>query len=125
MNELDKKIREALQGEDAEWIKQFDEEPSIFEMLLETFCGRRRWLIFLTLVIILVFFALAIFCAVRFFNAIETREMIMWAGASIFFISGVSMMKVWYWMELNKNALTREIKRLELQIARLANRIKD
>jgi len=27
-------------------------------------------------------------------------------------------------MEMNKNALTREIKRLELQIARLASRIK-
>jgi hypothetical protein len=35
------------------------------------------------------------------------------------------MLKVMYWMELNKNAVTREIKRLELQIARLANRMKD
>jgi len=35
------------------------------------------------------------------------------------------MMKTWYFMELNKNAVTREIKRLEWQIARLASRIKE
>ena len=39
--------------------------------------------------------------------------------------SAIAGMKVWYWLELNKNAVTREIKRLELQIARLASRIKD
>ena len=52
------------------------------------------------------------------------RVMLLWAAACVVCMSGVSMMKVWYWMELNKNAVTREIKRLELQIARLAGRIK-
>jgi len=33
-------------------------------------------------------------------------------------------MKTWWWMEVNKNAITREVKRLELQIARLAARVK-
>ena len=32
------------------------------------------------------------------------------------------MLKMWYWMELNKNALTRGIKRVELQLALLSNR---
>ena len=35
------------------------------------------------------------------------------------------MMKIWGWMEISKNFVTREIKRVELQIARLASRIKD
>ena len=66
---------------------------------------------------------LGVLSVIRFFRAEEFRDMVMWAAASAFFLSGVSMMKVWYWMELNKNSVTREIKRLELQIARLAGRL--
>ena len=32
------------------------------------------------------------------------------------------MLKMWYWMELNKNALSRGIKRFELQLALHSNR---
>jgi hypothetical protein len=124
MNELDDKIREALQKEDAELLEDVGGEPSIFEMLMETFRGRHRWLVFLTMFWTIVFLLLGILSVVRFFRADEIRDMIMWAAASALLLSGVSMMKVWYWMELNKNSVTREIKRLELQIARLAGRLK-
>ena len=124
MNELDKKIREALQAEDAELLADFDAEPSVFEMLLETFQGKHRWLVFLTTFWMLVFLVLGVLSVIQFFKADELRDVVMWAAASAFFLSGVTMMKVWYWMELNKNAITREIKRLELQVARLAGRVK-
>ena len=124
MNVLDDKIREALQQEDAELFKDAGSEPSIYEMLMETFRGRHRWLVFLTMFWTIVFMVLGVLSVVRFFRADEIRDMLMWAAASAFLLSGVSMMKVWYWMELNKNSVTREIKRLELQIARLAGRLK-
>ena len=124
MNVLDDKIREALQQEDAELFKDVGGEPSIYEMLMETFRGRHRWLVFLTMFWTIVFMVLGVFSVIRFFRAEETRDMLMWAAASAFLLSGVSMMKVWYWMELNKNSVTREIKRLELQIAHLAGRLK-
>ncbi len=125
MNELDRKIREALRKEDAELYKDFDEEPSVFEMLVETCRGRRRWLNVLGAFWTLVFLVLGILSAVRFFGAETTRDIVMWAAACILCMSAVSMLKVWYFLEMNRNALTREIKRLELQIARLAGRIKD
>ena len=125
MNELNKKIKEALREEDAEMFEEFGSEPSIFEMLMETFRGRHRWLVFLTMFWTIVFLVLGVLSVIRFFRAEELRDLLMWAAASAFLLSGVSMMKVWFWMELNKNAITREIKRLELQIARLAGRIKD
>jgi hypothetical protein len=34
----------------------------------------------------------------------------------------VAILKIWFWMEMHKNAVLREVKRLELQIARLAAR---
>ena len=68
---------------------------------------------------------LGVLSAIKFFDAQQTRDMLMWAGATILCLSAVSMLKVWYWMELQKNSLLREIKRLELQIAHLAGKIKD
>ena len=125
MNELDKKIQEALRAEDAELFKDFAEEPSVFEMLMETCRGRHRWLNILGAFWTLVFLVLGIVAAVKFFSAEGTRDIVMWAAACIVCVSAVSMLKIWYFLEMHKNALTREIKRLELQIARLASRIKD
>lgn len=34
----------------------------------------------------------------------------------------VAMLKIWSWMEMHKNQVLREVKRLELQVARLAAR---
>jgi|GEM_PF-3584282 len=36
---------------------------------------------------------------------------------------GIGLIKIWYWMELNRNTVLREIKRLELQVAHLAGRV--
>ena len=125
MNELDKKIRDALREEDAEIFDDIGGEPSMLEMVFETFRGKHRWLVLLTMFWTLVFFVLGVLAAVQFFTREDPREMLLWAIGFIFCMSAVSMLKVWFWMELNKNAITREIKRLELQIARLAARIKD
>lgn len=125
MSELDKKIREALRDEDAAALADVGDEPSMFETIMETFRGRYKWLAVMAVSWSIVFMVMGVLAAIKFFQAEATRDMLMWAVACILCLSGVSMMKVWYWMELNKNALTREIKRLELQIARLARRIKD
>lgn len=125
MSDLDDKIREALQREDAELFDDLAGEQSVYEMIVGSFRGRHRKIMMLNAFWICVFLALGLIAAVAFFAAEATREMILWAAVFIFSASAVSMLKMMYWMELNKNAVTREIKRLELQIARLANRIKD
>lgn len=125
MNDLDRKIREALRKEDAELFEELGDEPSLFDMAMEIFRGRNRWLTLLTAFWGVVFMVLGVLSAFRFFNAEETRDMLMWAVAFVFCMGAVSMMKIWSWMEINRNFVTREIKRVELQIARLAGRIKD
>jgi len=34
------------------------------------------------------------------------------------------MLKLWFWMQMDKNTVIREVKRLELQVATLAGIIK-
>lgn len=125
MSELDKKIREALQAQDRELFDEYSGEQGLFEMVAETFQTRHRWLVLLVWFWMLVFFVMSIITAVQFFRAESTRDLIAWAVGFLFFMLGTSLLKTWYWMEMNKNSITREIKRVELQIARLAERIRD
>lgn len=125
MKELDDKIRAALRKEDADVFDDLGGEPSMFTLVMDTFRGRHRWLVVLSVFWSLVFMVLSIVSAVKFFKTEDPRDMMMWALGFIFCMSAVSMMKLWFWMELSKNAIMREIKRVELQIARLAGRIKE
>ena len=124
MSELDDKIREALRAEDADILEALDDEPSVLERVMETFRGRNRWLTFYVMFWGTAFFAASIFAAVKFFKAQDTRDQIMWAAVAIICWTTVYAIKVWYWLDMNKNSVTREIKRVELQIARLAARMK-
>ncbi len=125
MNDLDKKIREALHREDAELFEGVGDEPSMFEMAMEIFRGRNRWLAVFGALFTLVFMVLGVLSAIQFFQAQTTRDMLMWAGVCFLCLGAFAMMKIWAWLEISKNFVTREIKRVELQIARLAGRIKD
>ena len=51
--------------------------------------------------------------------------MIGWAMAFGFSMATVSMLKLWAWMEIEKNTTVREIKRLELQVAMLTQRLEN
>ena len=123
MNELDRKIREALGADEAELLGPL-EEPPLWEQVMETFRGRKRWLNVLTLVAILAFAVFTVVSAVCFFRAGDLREMLAWMGGFILGLIAVTAGRLWLWTEMHKNAVTREVKRVQLQIARLASRLK-
>ena len=51
------------------------------------------------------------------------RGEILCATIFLFGMLGIGQMKMWYWMQMNRNALAREIKRLELQVATLVQAV--
>lgn len=63
--------------------------------------------------------------AVAFFRTDVTRDLIMWASDCILCTAAVALLKIWYWMEMQRVVVTREIKRVQLQIAGLATRLRD
>ena len=44
----------------------------------------------------------------------------MWGAGAGLAVAGLALIKVWFWMEIQKNAIVRELKRVELQVANLA-----
>jgi hypothetical protein len=120
---IDDKIREALRKEDAELLEHYRGEAPLHEMIIETFRGRRVWMTFLALVYMFVFFGLALFALYGFFHAEGTRTLIAWACGFLWSSLAVAMLKIWFWMEIQRNSVVREIKRLELQIANLSRQL--
>jgi hypothetical protein len=118
-SDLDNLIRDALSQEEAELFDRLG-EPSLPELVSDTFRGRRRWLMWLTGVITAIFFGLSIYCVVRFLGTDDIPTMLRWGGAALFCLLAVVANKTWSWMEMQRVALSREIKRLELAVAHLA-----
>ena len=123
-HDIDEMIREALSDEDAKLFDEFGDEPSLLEMTLQTLTGRHRWVNTLAAVALFILLLLGLYCAWQFFqtDATDIKSLFFWVAGFGFCMTSVTVMKVWYWLLINKNDTTREIKRLELQVARLASK---
>ncbi len=123
MNKLDQQIREALRKEDAELFDELTGEQSLPQMIADSFRGRNWWLMCIIYIWTAVIFAGSIYCAVQFFTVDDIRQQLWWGAGVLLTMNAVGMLKMWTWMEMQKNSVTREVKRVELQIAKLAQRI--
>ncbi len=65
-------------------------------------------------------FGVFVYCAWNVFTVSDLRETVIWTAGALWAAIAVAMLKMYFWMEMNKNVVLREVKRLELQIARLA-----
>tara|TARA_R110002124_G_scaffold83048_1_gene217686 strand:+ start:1527 stop:1904 length:378 start_codon:yes stop_codon:yes gene_type:complete len=113
--EIDKLIKETLTQEEAKFYDEL-EQQTIFEMIGGLFQGKNKWIMYMMNFMTLIFFGLFVYCTVQFFNTTETNELIKWGVGGLVFLFGVSMLKIFAWMQMDKNALLRELKRLELLI---------
>ena len=121
MTHIDDRIRSALHAEDQELYDQLDSDLGLHEMLVGPFRGKLRWISAVAMVYIFAFLGLAVYCGFQFYAATETKELLAWGGGASACILFIMALKLWLWMELQKNSVLREIKRVELQVARLAN----
>jgi hypothetical protein len=121
IEEIDQLIKQSLTAEEAEFYDSLDEQ-SLLEMVGGLFNTRNRWLMILMNIITLISFGLFIYCTIQFFNTEETNELINWGAGGFVFLLIMSMLKLFSWLQMDKNALLREMKRLELQIASIAGK---
>jgi len=121
-NDIDDLIKKALTKEEAEFYDQLDEE-SIPEMITGLYSGKMKWLSAMMTFGMLIVFVLAVICLVQFFRQDDIATMIQWGIGAVIFMNAVGMIKLMQFMQIDRNAIIREIKRLEWQIAVLAGKI--
>jgi len=122
MEEIDKLIKETLNQEESKFYDAL-EEQNIFEMLFGLFKGKNAWINILLNIMIIVFFVLFIYSGFQFFKSETTEGLIKWGLGSMAFLLCISMLKLYAWMQMDKYAILREMKRLELQVMSLSGKI--
>jgi hypothetical protein len=120
--ELDRLIRDALQQDDADLLRQFEEQSTV-ELLTESFRGRRKLTAIGGVVANLLLLGAAVVAAGRFTDAVDQRSMLIWAGAVGFCVLAITAIKIWWWIEMARIGITRDLRRVELQVALLSQRL--
>jgi hypothetical protein len=120
--DIDELIRRALEEEEVDALEGLGGQ-SMAELLTETFRGRHRRVAAAGVVANLVFFVTGVYAAVAFAQADDVRVMLLWGGTAGLCFGFVIAIKIWYWLEMSRLAVTREVKRLELQVVQLARRL--
>ena len=119
---IDELIKESLSREEAAFYNDL-EEQNLVGKLGEVYKGKLGWLAAIMNVVHLLMFIAFIYCIVQFFNTEATNELIKWASAGFLSMIGMGMLKLFIWMQMDKNDILPELKRLELQIATLTSRM--
>lgn len=118
---IDELLKEAFSEEDGELLKKI-EDQGLFDLFASNFQGKLKWISYYTMFIMLVFSIAMFFTLYKFLGATEAKELIQWGAGFFASMVIVGMLKIWHWMQMDKNSLLREIKRLELQISILAKK---
>lgn len=124
MSEIDDKILEALNAEEKEVMCAYGKELGMFGLIAESFKGKFGTMVVMVFLLIVIFAVLLIYSAINFFAVKEMALKLNWMAIGITLLIIISLLRLWYWMELNRLAITRELKRLELQVSLLTKTIK-
>lgn len=124
MKDIDKLIKETLTQEEAKFYDDL-EEQNLLQMVSGLFSGKNSWIVVMMSIVQVVFFGFFIYCAVQFFSVEATNDLIKWGVFGTVSLMGSLMLKLFSWMQMDKKALIREIKRLELLVSSLSVKISE
>ncbi|MHC4715855.1 MAG: DUF6768 family protein [Planctomycetota bacterium] len=94
-------------------------DDTLCDIVTLGFCGRLKWMAVICWIYVLLFTAVAVVAAVRFFQVEDLRLSIMYATVFLTALLFVAITKMWYWMLANRNSLKRDIRRLAERMEQL------
>lgn len=124
MDNINQKILDALKNDPA--ANNFSEEQAnALQLIGQSFKGTFRQTFIVVVIIQLVFAGLAIYCAYELVNETDLGLKINWLAGTLASTVGFAIGRLWFFMELNRLSVIREIKRVELQVSLLAEKVNE
>lgn len=99
------------------------EEVGVLGDVLATLRGRNRFLVMFVFFFATVFAAGMFYCGYHFFTVEGAESVVRWGIGTMLCAMANMALKMWHWMEMNRISVLREVKRTELQVARLAEKL--
>ncbi len=118
MSDFDRMIDEALDEEEREVLRRIGQEPGFFAQALGVFGGRTGWVNVVLMIVQSVAFIAGVWTAWHFFNALDPVTQLRWGLPSAVLLIMAAILKMALLPRMETNLIIRELKRIELQIAR-------
>lgn len=122
--DFDRLIHEALGREEAEYFDQLGEQ-NIPQQLLGLFKGKNSWMNVVIFIFNLAVLAVAVYTFIEMLNAEVIGDKLEWMFYTLICFLAMLLFKLWSWNQMDKNAVVREVKRLEYQVALLQQELRD
>ena len=120
-DDFDKRLLGDLSADDEAFLARLDDDRGLYEQMADTFTGPLKLWTAFAFVLSLAFFIGSIYALVQLWGGPPLRESLLWLALFSWLTLAVGLIKIWFWMRMNQIALLRELKKIELQVARLAS----
>ncbi|MFU8812552.1 MAG: DUF6768 family protein [Balneolaceae bacterium] len=115
--EIDRLITESLSQEEAEFYNTLEGDTGLLRSISGLYKGNLAWMAVVMTMVHLVVAVVAFYSGYQLFTSGTVEEMITYGAVMFIALLFASMIKLWTWMQMNRNAALNEIRRLEYQIA--------
>jgi len=113
-------VRNALSAEDARLYDALGRSQNPLQGAFSTLTSEHRLFAIGGWVLGVAMVAGALYSVTRFMEAETTRAVVGWAACALGAVVAVGFIKIWFFMEIQTQALLRATKRVEMQVAALA-----
>ena len=117
MNKLDRMIEDSLRAEDRALFAAHGEE-GMFGQFSGLFRGKLAFANTASAIAQIAMFIGSLYAAQQFLAAVETTAMLRWGALAALLFTAISVIKLMHWQQMQANRVIREIKRVELLLAR-------
>ncbi len=118
MENLDGKIKILLKDED-QYILNETEELGYFTLAMSIFGGKTGWVSWVIMIVQTLLFIISIWCATKFYAATEALLAMKWGVSAGVLLLAAMMTKLSLMPVMQTSRILRELKRVELLVARI------
>jgi len=113
---FDEKLKALLSEDDASYVADAIDEVGYYKTILGSLRGQGSGMRIMAWCAVFIFSAILIYSIWQVFVAETVRMQIIWAMFAILGNSAQIAMKLWFNMQINRRAISQELRRLQLAV---------
>jgi hypothetical protein len=122
MTDIDDAIRSGLDADDRAFLASLDDERGLFRQLGDSLGGPLGGWAKMVFAMTFLLGIVLLVSAWQLLTADTTRDQILWATAAMALVMSTGFLKDWLFSRMNMFTVLREVKRLQVQVAMLAEK---
>ncbi len=122
MTAIDDRLSAALDADDEAFLRELDDDRGLFAQFGDTMAGPLGGWAKLVFAVTVPLAAFMFYAVWQMFTVESTRELVLWTGGAFAAFTATGFVKQWFFERMNLIATLRELKRIELRLARLEER---